>query len=389
MPGWHQATKQLVREKKLIVLGITQEQHPNRCQLFAQWQQFDWPILHDPINLMENKAVPIAVFIDESGIVRGMPRSAKQLDTFLRAKSETDAEKRIAVSSKRKLDELKSIANSKNDLKSWRNYGDGLVLWADRSRISNSIAAYQKALKFDPNNGRTQFRLGVAYRMRFDSKLREPADFEFAIKHWNKALELDPSQYIWRRRIQQYGPRLDKPYPFYDWVAKAKAEISNRGDEPTKLLVKLSGAEIAQRIRKFEAAETVLKHPDPDSKIPKDESQLVSLRIVKVGHTSSKVNAARIHLEFRPNSNTHWNNESEPLMIWIENANGWKSSKQILRIPSPEKPETNEVRQLEFEIRAESQKPANSIRGFALFNVCEETGGQCLFLRKDFEIKVE
>ncbi len=55
------------------MLGVTQEQHADRCRLFAQWKQFGWPILHDPINLLEAPAVPIVVAIDEHGIVRRPP----------------------------------------------------------------------------------------------------------------------------------------------------------------------------------------------------------------------------------------------------------------------------------------------------------------------------
>ncbi|HVL13287.1 MAG TPA: hypothetical protein VM529_12035 [Gemmata sp.] len=55
---------------KLVVLGVTQEQHSERCRLFAQWKGFDWPILHDPINVLGSSAVPIVLALDEHGIVR-------------------------------------------------------------------------------------------------------------------------------------------------------------------------------------------------------------------------------------------------------------------------------------------------------------------------------
>ena len=67
-----------------MLLGITQEQHADRCRLFAQWKRFDWPILHDPINLMEAPAVPIVVAIDEHGIVRSIrPRPETFAAEFL------------------------------------------------------------------------------------------------------------------------------------------------------------------------------------------------------------------------------------------------------------------------------------------------------------------
>jgi len=71
--------------------------------------------------------------------------------------------------------------------------------------------------------------------MRFDSISPQTQDFEKALKHWQIALDMNPSQYIWRRRIQQYGPRLDKPYSFYDWITQARKDILKRGETPVEL----------------------------------------------------------------------------------------------------------------------------------------------------------
>ena len=57
MPVWHEATRALRESGDLTVIGITQEQHPERCGLFAQWKGIDWPILWDPFNLTEARAV--------------------------------------------------------------------------------------------------------------------------------------------------------------------------------------------------------------------------------------------------------------------------------------------------------------------------------------------
>ena len=62
-----------------MLLGITQEQDPDRCRLLAQWKGFGWPILHDPINIMGSRGVPVLVAIDEHGIVRD---TAPRLDRF-------------------------------------------------------------------------------------------------------------------------------------------------------------------------------------------------------------------------------------------------------------------------------------------------------------------
>ena len=89
-----------------------------------------------------------------------------------------------------------------------------------------------------------RFRLGVAYRMRHDSGRARSGDFQRAVDAWTGALSRRQKQYIWRRRIQQYGPLLDKPYPFYPWVTEARQSIQRRDEHPITLRTGLSGAEL-------------------------------------------------------------------------------------------------------------------------------------------------
>ena len=65
------------------MLGITQEQHPARCRLFAQWHGIDWPILWDPFNLTGSEAVPRFTLVDEHGVVRVARARPDDLDAFL------------------------------------------------------------------------------------------------------------------------------------------------------------------------------------------------------------------------------------------------------------------------------------------------------------------
>ena len=64
MPVWHDATRKLRDEGRIQLVGLIQEQHPDRCKLFMQWKQMDWPVLVDPLNLLEVSAVPLALLID-------------------------------------------------------------------------------------------------------------------------------------------------------------------------------------------------------------------------------------------------------------------------------------------------------------------------------------
>ena len=110
----------------------------------------------------------------------------------------------------------------------------GLGVTIGNQRISHAVEVILKQLRIDQFKfdtlfdigrkslgiERLHFRLGVAYRKWFDEK-KDIAFFDQAVEQWGKALAMQPNQYIWRRRIQQYGPRLIKPYPFYDWVEAA------------------------------------------------------------------------------------------------------------------------------------------------------------------------
>ena len=70
MPGWHEATKELQDAGKLQMVGIIQEQHPDRARLFMQWKKMGWPILVDSYNLLDVPVVPITLAIDEYGVIR-------------------------------------------------------------------------------------------------------------------------------------------------------------------------------------------------------------------------------------------------------------------------------------------------------------------------------
>ena len=72
MPVWHDAMRSARENGEIVMLGVIQEQHAERCQLFAQWKNFDWPILRDPINQLGLNAVPIVVELDEEGVIKAV-----------------------------------------------------------------------------------------------------------------------------------------------------------------------------------------------------------------------------------------------------------------------------------------------------------------------------
>jgi hypothetical protein len=383
-----------VKQGRLVLLGVTQEQHADRCRLFAQWKRFDWPILHDAINLLEAPYVPIIVAIDEHGIVRAThPRletlAADFLDKTFADDAPPGAPPAIGPTDS---DALLRRAKAMPGADTWRALGDALTIWGDAGRLSDAIDAYSRALEFNPSDKNALFRLGVARRMRHESPGRRPGDFQAAIDAWGRALELDPNQYIWRRRVEQYGPRLAKPYAFYDWVVQAKADIARRGEKPEPLNLEPYGSELAGPIRDVLAEAAVPVEPDPKGQVHRDLAPLIDAEVAAVPARVRPGHAARVHLAFRPNTarTGHWNNESTPLRVWVTGAEGWTIATRLLEAPPGDQPESDEVRRLDFEVKVPPTATGKTrLTAYALYNACEQVGGRCLFLRQDLTIDLD
>ncbi|HZP01576.1 MAG TPA: hypothetical protein VFD30_14900 [Terriglobia bacterium] len=262
--------------------------------------------------------------------------------------------------------------------------------WAGPEQLGGAIEAYEHALRLEPSAGPVHFRLGVAYRKRYDSAFRQPEDSQKAVEQWSAALELDPNQYIWRRRIQQYGPLLDKPYPFYDWVTTARKEIAARGESPAPLSVKPAGAEIVHPEKTFETGAEDVREPDPQGRILRDNGQFVKVEIAIVPDTRAEDVSACVHVLFRPNSATkaHWNNEAGGMVFWISPPVGWKVSQSLVTIPNPPQPVSKETREVEFEVKGPKGYGVGTVTlaAYALYYVCEDVKGVCMYRRQDVPI---
>lgn len=391
---WHDLTNESRASGKLVLLGVVQEQHPDRSRLFAQWKGFDWPILHDPVNLLKARAVPMFVAIDEAGMVFDANLTAAELPDFLAQPASSDGDQSAESGPEiRSAAELDEAALESNAVADWIAAGDHRILWGGAKEVSTAIKRYASALKsdpdgVDPDNGGAAFRLGVAHRMRYDSDEARPDDFQSAVDAWDRALELDPNHYIYRRRIQQYGPRLIKPYPFYDWIAQARAEITARGDEPIELSVEPVGAEIAAPAKRVERGQADVTAPDPNGRIWRDRGEFVEATAIGVPGTIAKGEAVRVHLQFSVTRTAHWNNEAEPLKVWIELPEGWTAKSPLLTATQPDEPESRETRRIDFELGSPSDAEVHEIEAYALYYICEELGGQCLYRRQDLSIPI-
>ena len=399
MPGWHEATKQLQEQGKLQMVGIIQEQHPDRCRLFMQWKQMDWPILVDSLNLLEVTAVPITLAIDEHGIIRHKGLRLQDAETieevFLDQSFDDPEDEQLSTSGQPASPDIESLkaAAEREPVRDLKRYANQLTVWGAPERISDAIDAYQYFIEANPNHGPTHFRLGVAFRKRYDSDHRQATDFQRAVQHWKTALDLDPNQYIWRRRIQQYGPRLDKPYPFYDWVPEARAAITARGETPVELAVEPHGAEFAKPRDHFVRADDSAEEPDPGGRIHRDEGEFVHAEATVVPPVVAPGETVRVHVTMRPNRATksHWNNEAEELAYWVDPPDGWDSDRRHLTHPIPPEVVSLEPRAIEFELRCPDDASSGLVEvpSYALYYVCEDVNGACLYRRQDVTVKVQ
>ncbi len=382
------------------MVGIIQEQHPDRCRLFMQWKQMDWPILVDSLNLLEVTAVPITLAIDEHGIIRHKGLRLQDAETieevFLnRSFDAPPGDEQLPTSAKPAspdIDSLKAAAEggAEQDL---RRYANQLTVWGEPEQMGEAINAYQDTIAAGPDHDPDHFRLGVALRKRYDSDQRQANDFQLAVQHWKTALDLDPNQYIWRRRIQQYGPRLDKPYPFYDWVPEARAAVTARGETPVELAVEPRGAEFAKPLEHFETSESPAEEPDPGGRIHRDEGQFVYAEATVVPPVVVPGETVRVHVTMRPNQETksHWNNEAEELAYWVAPLDGWEADRRRITYPIPPEVVSLEPRGIEFELRCPDDAGSGTVEvpTYALYYVCEDVSGTCLYRRQDVMVRVQ
>lgn len=391
MPVWNEKTRKWVEEGKLVVVGIAQEQHRNRCRLFAQWHQMDWPILYDPINLMQVPAVPIEVAIDEYGIVRSTKPDLNTLEKEFINKSFKGTSSKALKATKPDLKVLRTRAEETLSGDAWRELADAIVLWGGMGRINEAVEAYGKAIELKPDDGDSHFRLGVCYRMRYESADAKGGDFQAAVDSWSKAREIDPNQYIWRRRIEQYGPRLSKPYPFYDWMEQASRQVRARGEEAVEIEVLPGGSEIAGPAREFDAEADKAESPDPQGRIRRDVQGMVGAQVTVVPQRIKRGESARVYVTLRPDKGqkVHWNNEAQPVKFWVDKPDDWKVSPQLVIVPQGEQAQSAEPRQLEFEVYAGKDAGGTAkLSAYALYYVCEDTNGVCYYLRKDIPVNV-
>ena len=347
--------------------------------LFHQWKGMDFPLMVDSFNELGVKVVPIHILLDPQGRVVAVNPKAQALRDYL-ASTEASEVAAEPVPSPTPVDPKASWLSPEQHLA----VGTTRLIYG--ASEDDAIAHLRIATEHPGTAPRAWFRLGVALRHRFEDG-GKTEDFAAAVEAWSTALALDPNHYIWRRRIQQYGPRLDKPYPFYDWVPQARREIQGRGEQAIALRVEPVGAEMTAPLPRGAAASSqgseapLPAFPDPDNRVTQDDGLILS-EVIVVPDTQGRT-AARVHLSFAPNPSraAHWNNEVEPARIWLQLPDGWSSPTPFLELPGSAEEVSLETRRVEFELRGPKDQALSAIPIVLLAHVCEGVDGTCVYRR--------
>ncbi|MCH7995696.1 MAG: hypothetical protein IIB57_14805 [Planctomycetes bacterium] len=400
---WQETVKPFVDSGELVVVGVVQEQHPQRARLYAQWRQLDWPIFVDSLNLLLIDVVPVPVAIDERGVVRHESIRPRQLvKKFLEIDYPPADSTPPAIAPRPKIDQLRADAKRTQTAEAWRELGDAFFLEGGKDTLTGAVEAYEQAIAADSTDARAHFRLGVVLRNRYESAASQEGDGQRAVEQWGFALSLNPNQYIWRRRIQQYGPRLDKPYNFYFWVDEARKEIKARGETPVRLAVEPAGSELAPPAKgrgadgDRSAASVATSAPscrETNESLHRDDRSYVAIESIVTPARVRPGQRVRVRVGFQLNPKTrpYWNNEARELAICLEVPPGLSLGEGSLVFPNPSKAETQEDRAVEFEVTIadEAQPGVISMPAYALYYVCENKGGKCRYLRQDFRVPIE
>ncbi|MGE0192465.1 MAG: hypothetical protein AB7T63_10540 [Planctomycetota bacterium] len=327
--------------------------------------------------------VPHFVLVDEHGVVRVPKAKPEDLDAFV-ATSFPKTDVATSPPADGPGPSLRALRSADAKSSSARRFAAlSALLWRDpegpgwpEGETDPWWAIEVLRAQADAKDGRTWFEVGVAHRMRHDSGARTPDDFQAAVDAWARALALEPNQYIWRRHIQQYGPRMDKPYAFYDWIEAARAEIAARGEQPVALRVALTEAEQA-RPAEPGALEAEASEPDPDARIERAPEGSIAVDTAVAPDTQGR-DVIRLHVLVRVPADGHLtlDREAGPSTLWVAGRRVSPAATSALDGPGV----------LRFEVDVPASSVAEHLAGYVLLYGCLAAEGTCRYLRHDFSV---
>lgn len=137
----------------------------------------------------------------------------------------------------------------------------------------------------------------------------------------------------------------------------------------------------------------IKREPDPEGRVLRDKGHFVRIESAVRPDAVRPGETAEVRLTLRPHPDTqaHWNNEMDPVDIWLMPGEGWSLDRQALTAELPSEAWTAETR--EFTFRATPNRKAlttsSGLPGYAIYYVGENPEGPVLYRRQDFTVHID
>ena len=175
-------------------------------------------------------------------------------------------------------------------------------------------------------------------------------------------------------------------------MPEARKAITDKGDVPVALTVEPGGAEYAQPQNVWHQSGDAIAEPDAEGRILRDTGNLICTQTTLVSSTGNEDKVVRVHIDFHPDAakKAHWKNEAGNFEFWLNPPIGWTSDSQYHTIPNTGNQVSNEIWRIEFELKRNDNQEhlTGIIPAYALYNICEDIDGVCLYRRQDISINI-
>lgn len=315
LDGWKSFAEKIEGDDTTVFVGVIHELHRDRGELFVRWKKIEFPVYHDPMNFICAPRVNRAVCIDADGLVRVIAKSPVMVtDRFIEKKFEP-------ISNAVRLPKVKPpdprvtkrTAGEGHRPLEIIQHGDALMYSGHPVEMNEAIRTYRKAFEIAEPNAAAAFRLGSAYRLRFDSGNRQPGDWAKSCEALQIAAALAPRNDIYTAHVRQLGITTDKQASAYGWIADARQSLGGAARlNPEPLAIEMAGPASA-----FEAGAA------PSTSPPKIESVAGVISVEHaVVYALSKEHRGEANLLFALSPTGGGFDQGKFIRMWFDSTDG-------------------------------------------------------------------
>ena len=134
------------------------------------------------------------------------------------------------------------------------------------------------------------------------------------------------------------------------------------------------------------------REPDPDGRIVRDRGEFVVVEAISDPRNPAHGSTIHFRVILSPTTQkrAHWNDSAGDIKFWIDWPKGWTARRYHLLDSNPSQSASREIRQIAFEARPPESdgSEAITIRGYAVYFICEEIHSTCMLRRQDFSFRI-